>query len=55
MSSVPDKSTKLFRKIEGHDGFRRIFEKLLPAGSLSKAEIVVLLQRLSARHLDERI
>ena len=40
-------------KIEGYDGFNKTFEKVLPEGSLSESEIVVLLQRLYARHLDE--
>lgn len=40
-------------KIEGYDSSVQTFEKMLPEGRLSEKEIVVLLQRLVARHLDE--
>ena len=46
-------SSKRYWKIEGYDSFNKTFERVLPEGSLSESEIVVLLQRLSARHLDE--
>jgi hypothetical protein len=46
-------SSKRYWKIEGYDSTDKTFEKVLPEGSLSESEIVVLLQRLSARHLDE--
>ena len=45
--------SKQYWKIEGSDGLNKTFETRLPAGSLSEREIIVLLQRLSARHLDE--
>ncbi len=45
--------SKQYWKIEGFDGVNKTFERLLPKGSLSERQIVVLLQRLSARHLDE--
>ena len=44
---------KRYWKIEGYDGTDKTFEKLIPEGFLNESEVVVLLQRLSARHLDE--
>ena len=46
-------SSKRYWKIEGYDSSNKTFERVLPEGSLSEGEIVVLLQRLTARHLDE--
>ena len=46
-------SSKRYWKIEGWDSYNKTFEKVLPKGSLSESQIVVLLQRLLARHLDE--
>ena len=46
-------ASKRYWKIEGYDGTDKTFEKLLPIGSLTERGVVVLLQRLSARHLDE--
>ena len=46
---------KQYWKIAAYDGADQTFEKLLPAGSLSKREIIALLQRLAAKHLDENM
>ena len=46
-------ASKRFWKIEGYDGTDRTFEKLVPANSLTDRGVIALLQRLSARHLDE--
>ena len=46
-------SSERYWKIEGFDSADKTFEKVLPEGSLTESEIVVLLQRLLARHLDE--
>ena len=45
--------SKRYWKIAGYDGAEQTFEKLLPVGSLSESEIITLLQRLAAKHLDE--
>lgn len=45
--------SKRYWKIAGYDGAEQTFEKLLPVGSLNEKEIVVLLQRLAAMHLNE--
>ena len=47
------KTKKLYWKIEGFWSDTKTFERVLPAGSRSEKQIVVLLQRLAARHLDE--
>ncbi len=44
---------KRYWKIEGYVGTDKTFEKLIPEGLLNESEVVVLLQRLSARHLAE--
>ena len=40
-------------KIAGYDGDRTVYERQIRLGSMSEAEMIVLLQRLAARHLDE--
>ena len=42
-----------FWKINGYDGAQLVWERLIPAGILSEAEMIFLLQRLAARHLDD--
>ncbi len=37
--------------ITGYDGSAKTFRRVLPHGSLSDAEIEILLQRLASRHL----
>ncbi len=44
---------KRYWKIVGYYGTDKTFEKVIPEDSLSKSEIVVILQRLLARYLDE--
>lgn len=44
---------KQYWKIEGYDSAKKIFEKIMPVGLLSEREVIVLLQRLYARYLDE--
>jgi len=40
-----------FWKIVGYDGTHKLFERVLPLGSLSESEMTTLLQRLAAAHL----
>ena len=40
-------------KIRGFDGMALTFERSIPEGSLSEAEVKVMLQRLVARHLTD--
>ena len=42
---------KRYWKIAGYDGEKQTFEKILPAGSLSESQVILLLQRLAAKHL----
>ena len=42
-----------FWKIEGYEGTDRTFMKTVPVESLTERGAIVLLQRLSARHLDD--
>lgn len=42
-----------FWKIQGYDGLEKTFEQTIPFGSLSEKEMIALLQRLAARHLDD--
>jgi hypothetical protein len=42
---------KRFWKIVAYDGSHKLFEKVLPLGSLSEGEMTTLLQRLAARSL----
>ena len=43
-------------KIRGYDGNRQVFERAIPLGSLSDAQVTMLLQRLASRHLtDEEV
>lgn len=44
---------KRYWKIAGYDGEKQTFEKILPAGSLSESQVILLLQRLAAKHLDD--
>ncbi len=44
---------KRYWKIVGYYGADKTFEKVIPEDSLSEGEIVVILQRLLARYLDE--
>lgn len=39
--------------IQGYKSTQKIYETELPLGSLSEAEMIVLLQRLACRHLSE--
>jgi len=39
--------------IEGYDEERLVFERPIPAGSLTDQEVIALLQRLASRYLDE--
>ena len=45
---------KLYWRIRGYDGTRKIFECVVPAAQLTEAGIIAMLQRLVARHLSER-
>jgi hypothetical protein len=42
---------KKFWKISGYEGTRKLFETVLPLGSLSEREVTALLQRLAATAL----
>lgn len=44
---------KRYWRIEGYDGLERTFEKVVPVGRVSENAVVVLLQRLASKHLDE--
>ena len=46
-------AAKQYWKIACYDGAEQTFETFLPAGSLSENQIVTLLQRLAAMHLNE--
>lgn len=37
--------------IVGYDSTKQVFERRLPEGSLSEAEVITMLERLAARHL----
>ncbi len=39
--------------IRGYDGSEPIFERRMPEGSLTEAEMKVVLQRLACRHLSD--
>jgi hypothetical protein len=43
--------TDKFWKIVGYDGAQKLFERVLPLGSLSETEMTTMLQRLAAAHL----
>jgi hypothetical protein len=42
-----------FWRIEGYDGTRLFFRKILAFGSLSEPEMITLLKRLASRHLTD--
>ncbi len=42
-----------FWRIEGYDSCVTVFQKTLPFGKLSEAQMVALLQRLAAKHLSD--
>jgi len=44
---------KRYWKIEGYDSTNKTFERVLPYSFLTKKYVIALMQRLSARHLDE--
>ncbi len=42
-----------FWQISGYDGLAKIYERRLPWGSLSEAEVTEMLRRLQCRHLSD--
>jgi len=39
--------------IVGYDSTKQVYERRLPEGSLSEAEVITMLQRLASRHLTD--
>ena len=46
-------AAKQYWKITGYDGTEQTFERLLPLSSLNESQVIALMQRLAAKHLDE--
>lgn len=40
-------------KIVRYDGGRFVYERIIPYGSVSRSTMILILQRLAARHLDD--
>ncbi len=40
-------------KIVGYDGGRSVYERIIPYGSVFRSTMILILQRLAARHLDD--
>ena len=40
-------------KIVRYDGGRFVYERIIPYGSVSRSTMILIIQRLAARHLDD--
>ena len=40
-------------KIAGYDGGRSVYERIIPYGSVIRSTMILILQRLAARYLDD--